>query len=150
MRVVANGRLAFGCTPKDLILAVIGKMGTAGGTGHVIEYAGSAIKDMSMEARMTVCNMTVEGGGRAGLIAPDEKTFEYLQGTPGAPKRALWQKAVTYWQTLRSDPDAHFDKEIVIDAATIEPHVSWGTSPENVAPISGRVPDPRSAPDEKI
>lgn len=150
MRVVANGHLPAGCTPKDLILAVIGKMGTAGGSGHVIEYMGSTISEMSMEARMTVCNMTVEGGGRAGLIAPDEKTFQYLQNTPGAPMGEVWRKALAYWQTLRSDADAYFDKEIIIDAATIEPQVTWGTSPENVAPVGGRVPDPRSAPNEKV
>ncbi len=150
MRITAQGRLGFGCMPKDLILAIIGKMGTAGGTGHVIEYAGPAIESMSMEARMTVCNMTVEGGGRAGLIAPDERTFEYLRNTENAPKGELWDKAVAFWKTLHSDPGARFDKEIVIDATTIEPQVSWGTSPENVIPISGRVPNPSSAPDDKV
>jgi 3-isopropylmalate/(R)-2-methylmalate dehydratase large subunit len=125
-------------------------MGTAGGTGHVIEYAGPAIESMSMEARMTVCNMTVEGGGRAGLIAPDERTFEYLRNTENAPTGELWDKAVAFWKTLHSDPGARFDKEIIIDATTIEPQVSWGTSPENVIPISGRVPNPSSAPDDKV
>jgi 3-isopropylmalate/(R)-2-methylmalate dehydratase large subunit len=150
MRIIANGRLGFCCTPKDLILSVIGKIGTSGGAGHVIEYAGSALEDMSMEARMTVCNMTVEGGARAGLIAPDEKTFEYLRSTPNAPHGDVWQKALAYWQTLRTDPDARFDAEVTIDVSVIEPQVSWGTSPENVAPISGRVPRLSDAPNEKV
>ena len=142
MHVVVDGVLPFGVTAKDVVLAIIGRIGTAGGTGHVIEYAGSAIRDLSMEARMTVCNMTIEGGARAGLIAPDETTFAYIKDRPMAPKGETWDKAVAYWQTLPSDPGAHFDKEVVLPVDRIEPQVTWGTSPENVLPISGHVPDP--------
>ena len=142
MHVVVDGVLPFGVTAKDVVLAIIGRIGTAGGTGHVIEYAGSAIRDLSMEARMTVCSMTIEGGARAGLIAPDETTFAYIKDRPMAPKGETWDKAVAYWKTLPSDPGAHFDKEVVLPVDRIEPQVTWGTSPENVLPISGHVPDP--------
>lgn len=146
MRIRVEGELHEGCTAKDVILAIIGTIGTAGGTGHVIEYAGSVIRDLSMEGRMTICNMSIEAGARAGLVAPDEKTFAYLEGRPKAPKGAAWEAAVAYWRTLPSDPDAVFDREIVLDAATIEPQVTWGTSPQDVVPITGRVPDPKDAP----
>ena len=126
-----------------MILAIIGKIGTAGGTGHVIEYAGEAIRDLSMEGRMTVCNMSIEAGARAGLIAPDETTFDYLKGRPMAPKAGAWEQAVAYWKTLPSDPGANYDTEVVLDAADIAPQVTWGTSPEDVLPITGAVPEPR-------
>ncbi len=142
MRITVDGDLPFGCTAKDLILAIIGKIGTAGGTGHVIEYAGKAIRDLSMEGRMTVSNMTIEGGARAGLIAPDETTFEYLKGRPMTPKGANWEAAVAYWKTLPSDEGATYQKEVTMDASTIEPQVTWGTSPEDVVPISAVVPGP--------
>ena len=148
MRISVEGRVPFGCTAKDLILAIIGKIGTAGGTGHVIEYAGEAIRGLSMEGRMTVCNMTIEAGARAGLIAPDATTFAYLQGRPMAPKAGQWEQAVAYWKTLPSDPGARYEKEVTLDAAAIAPHVTWGTSPQDVLPITGRVPDPKDAPDE--
>ncbi len=148
MRVTVEGRLPFGCTAKDLILAIIGKIGTAGGTGHVIEYAGEAVRALSMEGRMTVCNMTIEGGARAGLIAPDETTFAYLMGRPMAPKGGQWEQAVAYWKTLPSDRGARYEREVALDAAAIAPHVTWGTSPQDVLPITGRVPDPKDAPDE--
>ncbi|HLI10440.1 MAG TPA: 3-isopropylmalate dehydratase large subunit [Alphaproteobacteria bacterium] len=148
MRVTVTGALPFGCTAKDLILAIIGKIGTAGGTGHVIEYSGDAVRALSMEGRMTMCNMTIEGGARAGLVAPDETTFAYLMGRPMAPKGGQWEQAVAYWKTLPSDPGSRYEKEVALDAATIEPHVTWGTSPQDVLPITGRVPDPREAPDE--
>ncbi len=147
MLVRVDGALPPGVTAKDLVLAVIGQIGTAGGTGHVIEYAGEAIRSLSMEGRMTVCNMTIEGGARAGLIAPDETTFDYLKGRPMAPKGATWEAAVAYWKTLKTDEGATFDKTIVIDATKLEPMVSWGTSPENVAPISAVVPNPADAGD---
>ncbi len=146
MRIAVEGELHEGCTAKDVILAVIGTIGTAGGTGHVIEYAGSVIRSLSMEGRMTICNMSIEAGARAGLVAPDEKTFAYLTGRPKAPKGAAWEAAVAYWRALPSDPDAVFDREITLDAATIEPQVTWGTSPQDVVPITGRVPDPEDAP----
>ncbi len=142
MRVTINGTPAPGITGKDLVLAVIGKIGTAGGTGCVIEYAGEAIRALSMEGRMTVCNMTIEGGARAGLIAPDETTFEYLQGRPMAPKGAAWEQAVSFWKTLPSDKGATYDHEVVLDASEIAPQVTWGTSPQDVLPISANVPDP--------
>ncbi len=145
MRVLVDDPLPVGCTGKDLILAIIGQIGTAGGTGHVIEFCGQAIRDLSMEGRMTVSNMTIEGGARAGLIAPDEKTFEYLKGRPMAPKGAQWEAAVAYWKTLPSDDGATYDREIKIDVANIAPQVTWGTSPEDVVPITGRVPDPKDA-----
>ena len=142
MRVTVNGATAPGVGAKDIALAIIGKIGTAGGTGHVIEYAGEAIRALSMEGRMTLCNMSIEAGARAGLIAPDETTFAYVQGRPKAPKGGAWDMAVAYWKTLHSDADAVFDTEIVLDAAEIPPLVTWGTSPEDVAPVTGYVPDP--------
>jgi 3-isopropylmalate/(R)-2-methylmalate dehydratase large subunit len=148
MRVTVNGKLPKGTSAKDLILAIIGKIGTAGGTGYVIEYDGEAIRSLSMEGRMTVCNMTIEAGARAGLIAPDETTFEYLKGRSHSPKGAAWEQAVAYWRTLVSDPGAVYDKEITLDAATVAPTVTWGTSPEDVAPITGTVPLPESVADE--
>jgi 3-isopropylmalate/(R)-2-methylmalate dehydratase large subunit len=148
MRVTVNGAMPFGCTAKDLILAIIGKIGTAGGTGHVVEFAGQAIMDLSMEGRMTVCNMTIEGGARAGLVAPDEKTFEYVKGRPQAPKGAQWEQAVAYWKTLPSDPGAKYDTEVTLDTKDIEPQVTWGTSPQDEIGISGHVPDPADESDE--
>ena len=144
MRIRVDGRLASGVSSKDIILHVIGKIGTAGGTGHVIEFCGSAIQALSMEARMSMCNMSIEGGARAGMIAPDETTFEYVRGKPLAPKpnSAEWGKAVKYWESLRTDPDAEFDADVLVDAADIAPTVSWGTSPQDVVPISGIVPSP--------
>ena len=148
MRVTVDGDLPFGCTAKDLILAIIGKIGTAGGTGHVIEYAGPAIEALSMEGRMTVSNMTIEAGARAGLIAPDEKTFAYLKDRPMSPKGEAWDKAVAYWKTLPSDPGARYDKEVTLGVSEIVPLTTWGTSPEDVVPITGSVPDPKDAPNE--
>ena len=142
MRVTVDGKTAPGITAKDIILAIIARIGTAGGTGYVIEFAGEAIRALSMEGRMTVCNMTIEAGARAGLIAPDETTFAYLRGRPHAPKAAAWEAAMHYWRTLKSDDDAKFDVEIKLDASEIPPLVTWGTSPENVVPITGHVPDP--------
>src|SRR5437899_1113580 len=147
MRITVEGKLPLGVTAKDMILAIIGKIGTAGGTGHVIEYAGDAIRALSMEGRMTVCNMSIEAGARAGLIAPDETTFDYVKGRPMAPKGAVWEQAVAYWRTLPSDPGAHYDREVVLKAADIVPQVTWGTSPEDVLPITGAVPDPDQATD---
>ena len=142
MRVTVNGRMPTGVTAKDLILAIIGKIGTAGGTGSVIEFAGEAISNLSMEGRMTICNMAIEAGARSGLIAVDDTTIDYVKNRPFGPQGEMLAKAENTWRQLQSDPDAHFDQEIVIDAASIEPQVSWGTSPEMVAPISGIVPDP--------
>ncbi|PCK00318.1 MAG: 3-isopropylmalate dehydratase large subunit [Zetaproteobacteria bacterium] len=142
MRITVNGDLPLGITAKDMILVIIGEMGTAGGTGHVIEYHGNAFKALSMEGRMTVCNMSIEGGARAGIIAPDETTFAYLKGRPRAPKGADWDKAVAYWKTLFSDEGAFYDKEIVIDATRISPTLTWGTTPEDVVSITGVVPSP--------
>ncbi len=149
MRVAVDGDLAPGVTAKDMILAIIGTIGTAGGTGHVIEYVGSAIRGLTMEGRMTVCNMTIEGGARAGLIAADETTFAYVKGRPMAPSDDQWEAALKYWHSLPSDAGAAYDKDISLDAETIAPHVTWGTSPEDVAPIDGRVPDPAAAAEEK-
>ncbi|UXX82134.1 3-isopropylmalate dehydratase large subunit [Roseovarius pelagicus] len=140
MKVEITGKLSPGVTAKDITLSVIGKTGTAGGTGYVIEYCGEAIRDLSMEGRMTVCNMAIEGGARAGLIAPDEKTFEYCMGRPHAPKGAAWEAALTWWKTLYSDDDAHWDKVITIRGEDIAPVVTWGTSPEDVLPITASVP----------
>ena len=148
MRATVDGALPDGVTAKDIILAIIGEIGTAGGTGYVLEYAGSAIRSLSMEGRMTVCNMSIEGGARAGLIAPDEKAYEFLKGRPMSPKAADWDKAMKYWQTLRTDDGAHFDAEIKLDAAKLPPIVTWGTSPEDVVSISGAVPDPAKIADE--
>lgn len=148
MRIMVEGDLAFGVTPKDLILAIIGKIGTAGGTGQVIEYAGPAIRKLSMAGRMTICNMSIEAGARAGLIAPDEVTFEYLKGRPFAPKAGAYEMAVKHWKTLPSDPGAKFDSEVSIKAAGIAPQVTWGTSPQDVLPITGSVPDPSKEHDD--
>jgi 3-isopropylmalate/(R)-2-methylmalate dehydratase large subunit len=147
MRISVDGDLPTGVTAKDLILAIIGTIGTAGGTGYVIEFAGKAVQALSMEGRMTVCNMTIEGGARAGLIAPDETTFEYLKGRPYAPKGAAFEQAVAYWKSLPSDVGAHYDKEIVIDASKLVPFVTWGTSPEDAVPITASVPDPAGVAD---
>ncbi|MDE1938159.1 MAG: 3-isopropylmalate dehydratase large subunit, partial [Alphaproteobacteria bacterium] len=148
MRVTVSGKLPIGVTAKDIALAVIARIGTAGGTGYVIEYAGDAVTGLSMEGRMTLCNMTIEGGARAGLIAPDETTFAYVAGKPRAPKAAAFEAAVKYWRTLKSDDDAVFDAEIVLDARDIVPMVTWGTSPEQALPVTGVVPDPASVRDE--
>ena len=142
MCITVDGDLLPGVTAKDLILAVIGEIGTAGGTGYVIEYAGQAIRDLTMEGRMTVCNMTIEAGARAGLVAPDEKTFEYLKGRPMSPKAGAWEQAEAYWRTLPSDEGATYDKEVTLNAADIVPQVTWGTSPEDVVPITATVPSP--------
>ena len=148
MLVRVDGVAPEGVTAKDIILAIIGEIGTAGGTGHVIEFAGEAIRALSMEGRMTVCNMTIEGGARAGLIAPDETTFAYVEGRPRAPKGADWDQAMAYWQTLKSDEGAHYDRTVVLDAAALPPIVSWGSSPEDVVSVLGRVPDPAEIADE--
>src|SRR6202051_1384324 len=140
MRVSVDGKLPAGVTAKDIILSIIGEIGTAGGTGHVIEYCGSAIEALSMEGRMTICNMSIEGGARAGMIAPDEKTYAYLAGRPKSPKGDLWDQARWHWDTLRSDEGAHFDGEVKLDAADLPPIVTWGTSPPDVAPIFEIVP----------
>ena len=148
MRVRVDGAPPKHVGAKDIVLAIIGKIGTAGGTGHVIEFAGEAIRGLSMEGRMTVCNMSIEGGARAGMIAPDDKAFAYLNGRPRAPKGEAWDKAMAYWATLSSDEGAHFDVEIVLDAAKLPPIVTWGTSPEDVLTIDGAVPDPSKLTDE--
>ena len=150
MKVEIKGRLRPGVTAKDITLSVIGATGTAGGTGYVIEYCGEAIRDLSMEGRMTVCNMAIEGGARAGLIAPDEKTFEYCKGRPHAPKGAAWEQAVEYWKSLFTDEGAYFDKVIEIDGEDIAPVVTWGTSPEDVLPITESVPAPESFQGGKV
>jgi 3-isopropylmalate/(R)-2-methylmalate dehydratase large subunit len=147
LEVRVDGKLAPGVTPKDVVLHVIGVIGTAGGTGHVIEFCGSTFEDMSIEGRLTVCNMSIEGGARAGLVAPDEKTFAYIKGRPYAPKGEDWDKAVAWWKSLRTDPGAKFDKSVHINAADIQPTVTWGTSPEDVVPIGGVVPAPESFAD---
>jgi 3-isopropylmalate/(R)-2-methylmalate dehydratase large subunit len=140
MRVLVEGKAAPGVSAKDIILAIIGEIGTAGGTGHVIEYAGEAISDLSLEGRMTICNMSIEGGARAGMVAPDDKTIAYFKGRPKSPQGEAWDKAVAYWRTLYSDDGAYFDKEVRLDAANLSPIVSWGTSPQDVVTISGTVP----------
>ncbi|MBI6628665.1 3-isopropylmalate dehydratase large subunit [Pontibaca salina] len=150
MKVEITGKLAPGVTAKDITLAVIGKIGTAGGTGHVIEYCGEAIRSMSMEGRMTVCNMAIEGGARAGLIAPDETTYEYVKGRPHAPKGAQWEAALAWWKTLTSDEDAHWDKVVTIRGEDIAPVVTWGTSPEDVLPITAAIPAPEDFTGGKI
>jgi 3-isopropylmalate/(R)-2-methylmalate dehydratase large subunit len=147
MEVRVEGELSPGITPKDLILHIIGTIGTAGGTGHVIEFRGSVFENMSIEGRLTVCNMSIEGGARAGLIAPDEKTFAYLKGRPYAPAGEDWDKAVAWWKSLATDPGATFDKSVVINAAEVEPTVTWGTSPEDTVAIGGVVPAPDSFAD---
>ena len=148
MRITVDGDLAPGVTAKDIILAIIGKIGTAGGTGHVIEFAGSAISGLSMEGRMTICNMAIEGGARAGMIAPDEETFAYLQGRPMAPQGEMWDKAVSYWRSLPSDDGARYDTEITLTASEIAPTVTWGTSPEDALAITESVPDPDKEKDD--
>ncbi len=148
MRVTVDGALPAHVTAKDIILAIIGEIGTAGGTGSVIEYAGEAIRSLSMEGRMTVCNMSIEGGARAGMIAPDEKTYAFIKDRPKAPKGQAWDMALKYWDTLASDEGAHFDREVRLDAAQLPPIVSWGTSPEDVVSIAGVVPNPEDIQDE--
>ncbi len=151
MRVVVDGKPGPGVGAKDIALAVIGEIGTAGGTGYVIEFAGEAVRDLTMEGRMTLCNLTIEGGARAGLIAPDDKTFDYIRGRPAAPKGAAWDMALAYWRTFVTDEAAVFDREVRLDAARIAPTVTWGTSPEDVIPVTGVVPDPASfsTPDKR-
>lgn len=148
MRITVNGTLPTGVTAKDMVLYIIGHIGTAGGTGHVIEYAGEAMRNLSMEGRMTVCNMSIEAGARAGLIAPDETTFKYIKGRPMAPKGEQWEKAMAYWQTLFSDDDAQFDKDVTLNAEDIPPLVTWGTTPEDIVPITGNVPNPSDFEDK--
>jgi 3-isopropylmalate/(R)-2-methylmalate dehydratase large subunit len=147
MRVVIDGQLSDGISAKDVILYIIGKVGANGAAGHVIEYAGSCIRGLSVEGRLTICNMSIEAGAKAGLIAPDDTTFEYLCGRPYAPKAAEWEMALAYWRSLPSDEAASFDREVGLSAADISPMVTWGTSPEHSAPVSGRVPDPADACD---
>ena len=147
MRVTVNGEVGHGVTPKDIVLAVIGKIGTAGGNGHAIEFAGSVFRNMSIEGRMTVCNMAIEAGARVGMVAVDEKTISYCEGRQFVPKGDLWNLAVTYWETLVSDDDAVFDSEIEMHAEDIAPQVTWGTSPEMVAPVTATVPDPKDQPE---
>ncbi len=147
MRVTVDGHLGFGVTAKDVVLAIIGRIGTAGGTGHVIEFSGEAIRSLDMAGRMTVCNMSIEAGARAGMVAPDETTFRYVAGRPHGPKGEAFDRAVEHWRTLPTDPSARFDREVRLDAALIQPMVSWGTSPEDVVPITGRVPDPEAETD---
>ncbi len=147
MRVTLHGRAGFGVGAKDIVLAIIGEIGTAGGTGYAIEFAGEAIRALSMEGRMTVCNMAIEAGARAGMVAVDDKTIEYVRGRPYAPRGELWERAVAAWRELHSDRDARFDREVEMDAAAIVPQITWGTSPEMVVPVDGRVPDPRRESD---
>ncbi|MBP8232389.1 MAG: 3-isopropylmalate dehydratase large subunit [Rhizorhabdus sp.] len=147
MEVRVEGKLGLGVSPKDVVLHIIGVIGAAGGTGYVIEYTGDVFREMSIEGRLTVCNMSIEGGARAGLIAPDEKTYAYIQGRPMAPKGAEWDKALAWWKTLPTDAGASYDKVVVIDAADIAPSLTWGTSPEDVIPVTGVVPDPSSFAD---
>jgi 3-isopropylmalate/(R)-2-methylmalate dehydratase large subunit len=148
MRVSVDGNLAFGCSAKDIVLAIIGRIGTAGGTGHVIEYAGDAIRALDMAGRMTVCNMSIEGGARAGMVAPDDTTFDFIRRTPNGPKGEALERAIAWWRTLPSDAAAHFDAEVRLAAHEIAPQVTWGTSPEDVLPITAVVPNPADAPDE--
>jgi 3-isopropylmalate/(R)-2-methylmalate dehydratase large subunit len=148
MRITIDGELGFGVTPKDVILAIIAKIGAGGGTGHVIEYAGPVIRTMSMEGRMTVCNMSIEAGARAGMVAPDETTIQYMEGRPYAPKGPAWGEALALWKTVPSDADAAFDQEVTLEGGDIAPMVTWGTSPEHASPITGTAPDPEHAPDE--
>ena len=147
-RITVNGKLSLGVTSKDVILQIIGKIGTAGGTGCVLEYAGSVISDLSVEQRMTICNMSIEGGARAGLIQPDEKIFNYLKGRPMSPKNENWNKALEYWNSLKTDNDAKFDKEINLNGEDIAPMVTWGTSPEDVVTINGKIPNPDNEKNE--
>jgi 3-isopropylmalate/(R)-2-methylmalate dehydratase large subunit len=148
MRITVDGVLGFGVTPKDVILAIIAQIGAGGGVGYVIEYAGSAITTMSMEGRMTVCNMSIEGGARAGMVAPDEMTFSYMADRPYAPRGAAWDDAVALWKTLPSETGARFDKEVALEGRAIAPMVTWGTSPEHASPVTETVPDPDHSPDE--
>jgi 3-isopropylmalate/(R)-2-methylmalate dehydratase large subunit len=148
MRITVDGKLPPGVTSKDVILSIIGEIGTAGGTGHVIEYSGEVIRSLSMEGRMTVCNMSIEGGARAGMVAPDETTFAYIKDRPRAPKGKAWDMALDYWKTLPSDEGAHFDHEVKLDGAKLPPIVSWGSSPEDVVAVTGVVPDPDRIDDE--
>jgi len=148
MRININGEIASGVSSKDIILHIIGKIGTAGGTGYVIEYSGDTIRNLSMEARMTICNMSIEAGARAGLIAPDDITFDYIKGRPYAPSGKDWKKALDYWKSLPSDKDAVYEKDILLNANNIVPQVTWGTSPQDVAPIDGKVPDPNKIEDK--
>ena len=150
MRVTVDGTLSAGSTAKDLVLALISQIGTAGGQGRIVEYTGEAISALSMESRMTVCNMTVEAGSRAGIIAPDETTFAYLQGRPHAPRDEVWAAEETYWRTLRTDPDAVFEREVRLDASTVRPHVTWGTNPAQAVPLDGVVPDPAAQQDSVL
>ena len=149
MRITVTGTLGSGVSAKDVILAIIAKIGAGGGTGYAIEYAGEAVRRMSMEERLTICNMTIEGGGRFGMVAPDETTFSYLKGRPAAPGNAQWESAVTEWKTLTTDNGASFDREESIDASRIDPQVTWGTSPEDALPVTGVVPDPANQPDPR-
>ena len=148
MRITVDGTLGFGVTAKDVMLAIIGKIGTAGGTGHVMEFAGEVIRNLDMAGRMTICNMSIEAGARAGMVAPDETTFAYVAERPMGPKGEALERAIQYWRTLPSDPEAHFDAEVVLDGNAIAPQVTWGTSPETVVPVTGRVPDPAGQADE--
>ncbi len=147
LEIRVEGALPVGTTPKDLILGIIRRTGVGGGIGHIIEYSGSTIRALSMEGRMTVCNMTIEGGARAGLIAPDDTTFAYIEGRPYAPRGKAWERALAYWKTLPTDPGATYDMRVEIAAATVEPFVTWGTNPSQCEPVTGRVPDPASQPD---
>jgi 3-isopropylmalate/(R)-2-methylmalate dehydratase large subunit len=151
MRILYRGELPFGVTPKDMILGTIGRIGVGGAVGHVLEYAGDAIRELSMEGRLTICNMSIEAGARAGFIAPDDTTFAYLEGRPAAPKGADWEEALDRWRSLRTDDDAVFDTEVDIDVSELEPQVTWGTNPGMVAPVGGAVPDPADYddPDER-
>src|SRR5204862_2028233 len=149
MAVTVDGELPSDCSAKDIILAIISMIGTGGGVGHVMEYRGSTIRSLSMEGRMTVCNMSIEGGARAGMVAPDEKTFEYLEGRPKAPKAGAWEMAMRYWETLRSDEGAAFDTEIKLDAAKLPPIVTWGTNPGQVVSIGGHVPTVDETPEHQ-
>ncbi len=149
LAVTVEGALPLGVTAKDVALGIIARIGVDGGRGHVIEYRGSTIRDLSMEGRMTVCNMTIEGGARAGMVAPDETTFAYVKGRPHAPRDEQWQDAITHWKTLATDADAQFDQEVSIDATRLEPYVTWGTNPGQSVPVSGSVPNPASETDER-
>jgi 3-isopropylmalate/(R)-2-methylmalate dehydratase large subunit len=151
MRILYRGELPLGVTPKDVILGTIGRIGVGGAVGHVLEYAGEPIRALSMEGRLTICNMSIEAGARAGMIAPDEATFAYLEGRPAAPKGTEWERALERWRELRTDEDAAFDRELEIDVSELEPQVTWGTNPAMVAPVGGAVPDPSALddPDER-
>jgi 3-isopropylmalate/(R)-2-methylmalate dehydratase large subunit len=147
LRITVDGKTGFGVAPKDVILAIIARIGVGGGAGHVIEYTGSTFRDMSMEGRMTVCNMSIEGGARAGMVAPDDTTFRYMEGRPYAPRGKDWERALDFWGGLPTDKGAAFDAEVAMEAAKIAPMVTWGTNPEQVLEVTGKVPDPRDAPD---